>query len=111
MTQNPFTQRVVETIRAIPRGTVTSYGAVAALAGNRRAARQVVRVLHTLSAKEGLPWHRVVNREGRISLKPGHGYGQQKERLEREGVVFDAGDRIDLDRFLWRPTEDGCAGE
>jgi methylated-DNA-protein-cysteine methyltransferase-like protein len=102
---SPFTQKIIETIRAIPEGCVTTYGLVAALAGNRRGARQVVRVLHTSSRTENLPWHRVVNREGRISLGKLQGYDEQKRLLLAEGVRFDATDRIDLDRFGWPPAE------
>ncbi len=96
-----FTQRVVGAIKTIPRGKVATYGQIAALAGNPRGARQVVRVLHSSTEKERLPWHRVVNREGRIGLKPGYGYEIQKELLRREGVEFGKDDRIDFDRFLW----------
>ncbi|MCF8109194.1 MAG: MGMT family protein, partial [Desulfohalobiaceae bacterium] len=52
----------------------------------------------------GLPWHRVVNREGRIALPPGRGGEEQKVFLEAEGVVFDTGERIDFQRFLWMPN-------
>jgi methylated-DNA-protein-cysteine methyltransferase-like protein len=98
---SPFTQKIIETIRAVPEGRVTTYGRVAALAGNRRGARQVARVLHTSSRTENLPWHRVVNREGRISLDKFQGYHDQKQLLLDEGVLFDATDRIDLDQFGW----------
>ncbi len=97
-----FQERAVDVIRSIPVGRVATYGLVAALAGNPRAARQVVRVLHSSSRKENLPWHRVVNREGRISLPPGRGYEMQRELLTGEGITFDENDRIDLRRFLWR---------
>lgn len=103
MEKQPFTLRVVEVVRAIPEGRVATYGGVARMAGSARAARQVVRILHTCSRREGLPWQRVVNREGRISLKPGYGYEEQKELLADEGVEFDLSDRIDFDRFLWNP--------
>ncbi len=94
-------QRIIEAVQQIPHGTVATYGMIATIAGNPRAARQVVRALHTSSEKENLPWHRVVNREGRISLKPGRGYELQKALLEKEGVAFGLADRIDLKRFLW----------
>lgn len=97
----PFTKKVMELIREIPEGRVVTYGFIAALAGNPRAARQVARVLHSCSRKEGLPWHRVVNRDGRISLKPFQGYEIQKQLLEGERVLFDQKDRIDLNIFLW----------
>ncbi len=98
-----FHERAIEVVRSIPLGRVATYGLVATMAGNPRAARQVTRVLHTSSRKEKLPWHRVVNREGRISLKPGHGYEMQRELLSGEGIKFDDSDRIDLSRFLWSP--------
>ncbi|EGB13778.1 Methylated-DNA-(protein)-cysteine S-methyltransferase DNA binding protein [Pseudodesulfovibrio mercurii] len=100
---SPFTEKIIETIRAIPEGRVCTYGTVAALAGNRRGARQVSRVLHSSSRKENLPWHRVINREGRISLDRFQGYEEQKRLLLAEGVSFDDTDRIDLVRFGWRP--------
>lgn len=96
-----FTEEVIEVIHEIPRGKVCSYGGVAALAGNPRAARQVVRVLHTYGEAKNLPWWRVVNSRGTISLKPGHGYEEQREYLEAEGVEFDSNDRISLSRFMW----------
>ena len=94
-------QRVKEVIKKVPKGKVATYGQIAALAGNPRAARQVVRILHTSSGKERLPWHRIVNRQGRIALKPGYGYEIQRELLLGEGVEFDENDAIDFDRYLW----------
>jgi len=96
-----FHRRVISIIKKIPRGKVATYGRIAVLAGNPRAARQVVRALHSSSEKEKLPWHRVVNARGRISLKPGSGYELQKALLEKEGVDFDETDRVDLELFLW----------
>jgi len=98
---SPFTLKVKTLIRKIPAGKVASYGLIAALAGNPRAARQVAWILHASSPADKLPWHRVINRMGKISLKPFEGYEIQKQRLEQEGVVFDEHDAIDLDRFLW----------
>ena len=95
----PFTQAVVETIREIPQGKVMSYGQVAAAAGSPRGARQVVRILHTLSRKYALPWHRVVNIRGEIALDEHGGGGEQQERLEAEGVEFGLGGKIDLSRY------------
>lgn len=98
-----FSERVIALIRDIPAGRVATYGMVAAFAGNVRAARQVAYILHSSSGKRGLPWHRVVNSKGTISLKPGHGYELQKSLLENEEIVFDEADCIDLRRFLWTP--------
>jgi len=69
------------------------------MAGNPRGARQVSRILHSLSGKEKLPWHRVVNRMGKISLPQGFGYEEQEFRLKREGVEFDKNGRIDLKKI------------
>lgn len=102
MTVSSFTRQIIEAIRDIPYGKVATYGGIAAMAGNRRAARQVARTLHTFGAKEKLPWHRVINREGKISLPEHNGYNRQKTLLEAEGVEFDCNGRIDLERFLWR---------
>jgi methylated-DNA-protein-cysteine methyltransferase-like protein len=106
MTKHPFTLSVIKVISSIPMGKVATYGGVAGMAGNARAARQVVRILHTSSEQENLPWHRVINKEGRISLRPMQGGDEQRKLLEREGVEFDAQGRIDLERFLWCPGRD-----
>ena len=98
-----FTERVKAAIKAIPRGRVATYGLIALQAGNHRAARQVVWVLHSSSGCDRLPWHRVINSRGRIALAPGAGFEEQRERLLREGVAVDARGRIDLERHLWRP--------
>ena len=98
-----FYQRVVRLIRSIPRGKVATYGQIAEYAGNPRAARQVSYILHSSSERENLPWQRVINSKGRISMKPGRGYELQKKLLEDEGIVFDEEDAVDLKRFLWRP--------
>jgi methylated-DNA-protein-cysteine methyltransferase-like protein len=50
---------------------------------------------------EGVPWQRVVNAQGKISLRPGQGSSKQRELLEDEGVEFDSRDRIDLDIYGW----------
>ena len=99
----PFSQRVKEIIKKIPRGKVATYGQIAAFAGSPRAARQVVRLLHSSSRKDKLPWQRVVNSQGKISLKPGYGYEEQKRLLLREGVKFDIYDVIDFGKYLWQP--------
>ena len=92
-------------IRQIPAGKVATYGLIAAQAGNYQAARQVARILHSCSDREELPWHRVVNREGRIALGPFSGQELQRRLLEQEGVPFDLHGRIDFDTCLWTPGE------
>jgi methylated-DNA-protein-cysteine methyltransferase-like protein len=93
----------VNAIKAVPTGKVATYGDIALYAGNPRAARQVAWILHSVSGKEKLPWHRLINSQGKISLPKGCGYEMQKELLLEEGVTFDREDRIDLDKYLWKP--------
>jgi methylated-DNA-protein-cysteine methyltransferase related protein len=95
--------RIVTLIRRIPRGKVASYGQIAAMAGDPRGARRVARLLHSSSRKRRLPWHRVINSRGGVSLPPGGGYELQRSLLEAEGVVFRR-NRVDLTRFGWRPV-------
>lgn len=64
----PFTRKVILIIQSIPEGSVMTYGGIARAAGSPRAARQVVRILHSMSRKYKLPWHRVINAKGMISL-------------------------------------------
>lgn len=101
--KSPFTQKVVTIISSIPRGKVTTYGIIALHANNSRGARQVARILHSSSRKYNLPWHRVVNKDGMISLGVGTGYELQKQLLIEEGIVFDHKNRIDFETFLWWP--------
>lgn len=100
-----FHEQVIRVIKKIPRGKVATYGQVAALAGNPRSARQVVRTLHTASDKEKLPWHRVINSQGKISLLRGHGYEYQRALLVGEKVTFGLEDIIDLNQYQWRPRK------
>jgi methylated-DNA-protein-cysteine methyltransferase-like protein len=103
MDSDSFAGQVKGLIKAIPVGKVATYGQIAMMAGNPRAVRGVIWILHSSSQKAGLPWHRVINRQGKISLLPGQGYEEQKMRLEAEGLCFDPEDRIDLQRFRWQP--------
>ena len=96
VTDSGFTSAVKALIKKIPKGKVCTYGMIAASAGNPQAARQVARILHACSRKDRLPWHRVVNRDGKISLKPHQGYALQKQLRIAEGVVFDPNETICL---------------
>jgi methylated-DNA-protein-cysteine methyltransferase-like protein len=95
-----FTQ-IYEVVRQVPPGRVASYGQIAEIVGVGCDARMVGYAM--ASAPEGgdVPWQRIVNRQGKISL-PGQGGEIQRMRLEAEGVEFDARGRIDLERFGWR---------
>jgi methylated-DNA-protein-cysteine methyltransferase related protein len=97
-------QRIYAVVRRIPRGRIASYGQVAQQAGLGGHARQVGYALHALDADDRLPWHRVLDAQGRVSprAEPG-GDRVQRALLEREGIRFDAAGRADLARFGWRP--------
>ncbi len=99
----PFTKSVVEIIKHIPVGKVMTYGQIAALAGSHRGARQVVRILHSLSDKYDLPWHRVINIKGEISINDNELYTLQKELLQSEGIEFTSESTIDLNQYRFHP--------
>jgi len=94
--------RIHKVVSRIPRGRVATYGQIARLAGLGGQARLVGYAMHALPAGTRVPWQRVVNAQGAISL-PGKSALRQRALLEKEGVRFDARGRIDLDRFLWQP--------
>lgn len=97
-------ERIWAVVRRVPRGRVATYGQVARLAGLRNAARQAGYALHALRPHSAVPWHRVINAAGRISLRAGADAVTQRLLLEREGVRFDARGRVELKRFQWRPA-------
>jgi methylated-DNA-protein-cysteine methyltransferase-like protein len=107
--ETPFTREAKRAIRAIPRGRVATYGQIAALAGHERAARGVAWILHSSSDAAGLPWHRVINGRGAISLGRGRGFEEQKKRLVADGVMVSRSGRVDLRRFQWEPIEGAAA--
>jgi len=93
---------VHDLVRRIPAGRVATYGDVARLLGRPRVARQVGYALAALDSDTDVPWHRVVNAQGRISPRGSGGSDElQRLLLEDEGVHFDDDDRIDLARFGW----------
>jgi methylated-DNA-protein-cysteine methyltransferase-like protein len=99
----PFHEAVWALVRRIPRGRATSYGAVAAFLGSPRAARGVGYALSALGSDTNVPWWRVLNRAGEVSIKGAPGLpALQRTLLEAEGVRFDARGRVDFARFGWR---------
>ncbi|MNC39156.1 O-6-alkylguanine-DNA:cysteine-protein methyltransferase [compost metagenome] len=102
----PFTEKVITVIRSIPEGYVMTYGGIARAAGSPRGARQVVRILHSMSRKYKLPWHRVVNVKGEIALADDESSSLQRLYLQGEGIVFDAKGVIDLQRYQYHPGPD-----
>ena len=101
MQQEPdINHRIWQVVALIPAGKVATYGDVARLAGLPGAARRVGAALRALPPDTRIPWHRVINAQGRISLPEGsRAQYTQRERLEAEGVVFSRGKQINLNRF------------
>jgi len=101
-----WVKTVWQVVDGIPRGHVLTYGEVARLAGMSRAARRVSQAMRRAPRGMKLPWHRVINAQGRISFPPdSSGYQRQKQLLEEEGVVFLNG-RIDLEKFGYQGALD-----
>lgn len=104
-------QRVWAAVKRIPYGRVATYGQIAALVGMPRHARQAGYALAATPENKKIPWHRVINARGKISLRlKNWDRGSddfQRILLEAEGVKFDSGGRVDLKRFRWQPTHKG----
>ena len=93
---------IYDIVRQIPKGTVATYGQVAALAGNRRWSRVVGYALHVNPDPEHIPCHRVVNRLGEVSKAFAvGGENRQIDLLIQEGVGFQDG-RVDLQKYGWK---------
>jgi methylated-DNA-protein-cysteine methyltransferase-like protein len=96
--------RIFAAVRRIPRGRVSTYGAIAKVAGLPRQARLVGYALHRLDQASSVPWHRVINASGRIALSDVRGAATtQQMRLAAEGILMTPGGRISLARYGW-PT-------
>ena len=101
--ERSFFDRVYRLVARIPAGRVASYGQIAAMLGHPRAARTVGWALASLSEEQAavVPWHRVLNRAGVISL-PDRFAALQQALLEAEGVEFNADGRVEMRRYGWR---------
>ncbi len=91
-------QRIYNIVRQIPSGQVASYGQIAQITGCT--AREVGYAMAAVH-EDDIPWQRVINSQGKISLRSGDGAEVQRELLEQEGVRFNAKDKIDFDEFGW----------
>ena len=101
-----WVRQVWQVVAEIPEGHVLTYGEVARLSGMPRYARRVSQAMRWAPRRLNLPWHRVINAQGKISFPPdSQGWQRQKELLESEGVVFLNG-RIDLEKFGYRGAVD-----
>jgi methylated-DNA-protein-cysteine methyltransferase-like protein len=96
-----FFDQVHLVVAQIPAGRVASYGQIARLLGQPHAARTVGWALRGVPEGCTVPWHRVVNAAGRISIPDRQGISVQQQLLESEGVVFSSDGRIDLNAFGW----------
>lgn len=100
----PFTKEVIRLIQSIPFGYVATYGQIAKVAGNSRGARQVSWILHSMSAKYDLPWHRVINAKGEVSAA--HKLEEQRTMLEMEGIEFIKNNKVNLRDYQWHFNEE-----
>jgi len=99
-------QSVWKVVSEIPPGHVLTYGEVARLAGMPGAARRVSQALRRAPRSMSLPWHRVINAQGKISFREdSSGWQRQKDLLEGEGLVFLNG-KIDLEQYGYRGAVD-----
>lgn len=101
-----FYEQVYAVVRRIPRGKVTSYGRIAQMLGRPRAARAVGYAMNALKDKDetyaDVPWQRVINSQGRISIvNRDNSANQQAQRLREEGIVVDDNLWVNLDVYLW----------
>jgi methylated-DNA-protein-cysteine methyltransferase-like protein len=98
-----FYRAVWAWVRKVPKGRVVTYGQVATYLGSPRAARAVGYAMFNVDDPR-VPWHRVINARGEISIGGAlHRPELQRELLEAEGVAFDAEGRVDLKRYGWKP--------
>lgn len=97
-----FRERVEELVRQIPEGRVMTYGQIAALCGNARAARIVGGIAHF--GDPDLPWQRVVNKSGGLAAGYPGGRAGHKAHLESEGVSVDENNRVNIQELLWQPS-------
>ncbi len=103
-----FTKKVMEEISSIPKGHVATYKQIAELAGKPQASRGVAWILHSCTTTYKLPWHRVLNSQGKISFEFGtSNFRRQKTLLEQEGVVFTSKGSLSLPQFQWKKRAKG----
>ena len=104
MSDSSAADTIVACVRRIPEGRVATYGQIASLAGRPKNARQVGTVLRSLPEDSGVPWHRVVNAQGRISQRDSAtAEGLQRFLLRSESIPLDDSGRIDLSLYQWKP--------
>jgi len=98
----PFTEKVIAILKKVPQGKVATYGQIAYLSGNRRAARHISRILYSMSERHQLPWHRIINAQGKI-VSPNS--ENQIKLLMAEGVAVNENNHVDLKIHQWQPDD------
>ena len=107
--EESFFEQVFDVVRQIPRGRVTSYGAIAAALGTRLSARMVGWAMNASHVVKGVPAHRVVNRKGMLSGKMHFAYPEQmQELLEKEGVMVVDDEVQDFEKLFWDPLKEAA---
>lgn len=99
---SPFAKKVIILILKIPKGKVATYGQISKLAGKPHGSRGVAWILHSCSTIYRLPWHRVLNSQGKISFaKSTHNFRKQRALLMEEGIAISTNGALDLSTFQW----------
>ena len=104
---NPFYQKVYLTVSKIPSGKISTYGQIADLNYAYGRARQVGWALRRLKLPSNIPWHRVINSKGEITMRISRNGTDwmQKKLLINEGIKFDSRMKIDIKKYLWIPND------
>ncbi|WP_086983785.1 MGMT family protein [Vibrio aphrogenes] len=97
-----FEQQIYYVLKQIPKGKISSYGLIASMAGYPGYVRQVGRLLSNLPEGSTLPWFRVLNSQGKISLT-GADLERQKQLLIQDGVAVSEAGKVNLKMYLWQP--------
>lgn len=100
-----FTEDVIKLIRSIPSGKVMTYGQIALYCGSPNGARQVVRILYSMTQKFDLPWQRVISAGGFLSTKNSELFNLQKALLAEEGINFISETGINLKKYIYTPMQ------
>lgn len=98
-----FKQQIFTVIHQIPKGKISTYGGIAKMAGYPGYSRHVGKALGQLPSDSNLPWYRVLNSQGKISLK-GNNFIRQRDKLVAEGIEVSEAGRVNLKTYLWQPA-------
>jgi len=102
--ETDFYRQVYDLVRKIPPGKIANYGQIARMLGKPHGARAVGYALNALRGNNvfpPVPWHRVINYRGKISLPPGGGFETQRDLLADEGILFDEDETFEFDKHRW----------